>query len=609
VRGTVSWRRMGGVAVAAMIAFALAAGIRVRALRAGSPPETVSLTLLSTTDIHGHIEPYDDLTRRPANWGLAKIATLVRQARAEKPNVILLDCGDLIEGTPLAYYFAAKDPKAPNPVVAAMNTLDYTAMALGNHEFNFGIGPLLRAKRQANFPWLAANLDQKATSGDAYFPPYIIKRVAGIRVGIVGFVTPAIPHWEIPEHYRGYQFEPIPDAGRRVIPELRRQVDLVVAIVHSGLDRDPATCRKFRATYPEENQAWELAEENPEIDVEFFGHTHREIPELFVHGVLLAQARNWGQSLAEADVTMQRDAGGDWRVASKHSHVIPVTSEVQADARIERLDAHDNSLVQRYLDTPIARAAHALSGATGRIDDNALVDLIHAAQMFEGRADVSLATIFIPSAEFPAGRVTIRDIFALYPYENWLYTVEMTGAELKAALEHAASYFPSWPAPAGRLRLPSYNADSAEGVAYRVDLTKPVGKRIVDLSYRGQPLRPDQKLRVAINNYRYTGGGGYGMLAGLRLVYRSPKEEREMIIDYLRGGHPVPATPDGNWEVIPPEARQALVRAAEMAEKQFARVEREPGTALRFRQGAPAVTSHRLSRSFGTCANGASGTQ
>lgn len=146
----------------------------------------------------------------------------------------------------------------------------------------------------------------------------------------------------------------------------------------------------------------------------------------------------------------------------------------------------------------------------------------------------------------------------------------MTGAELKDALEHAASFFPPWPAPPGRLRLPSYNADSAEGVSYRVDLTMPVGKRIADLSYRGQPLRPDQKLRVAINNYRYTGGGGYRMLGGLPVVYRSPEEERDAIIKYLRAGHPIPPAPDGNWQVVPPEARQALIRAAESAETPFA---------------------------------------
>ncbi|HEV2386758.1 MAG TPA: bifunctional UDP-sugar hydrolase/5'-nucleotidase [Candidatus Acidoferrales bacterium] len=559
----------GSAAAAAMCALALSAGIRVRTLRAAGSPQTVTLTLLSTTDLHGHVEPFDDITNRPANLGLAKIATLVRGVRAERPNVILLDCGDAIEGTPLAYYFAAKDTSAGNPVVAAMNALGYTAMSVGNHEFNFGLNALWRAKHQAHFPWLAANLGQQAAAGIGYFPPYIIRTVAGIRIAIVGFVTPTVPRWEIPAHYRGYQFEPITDAARRVIPQVRRQADLVVALVHSGIDRDPGTGREFNAIYPEENVAWELADENPGIDVEFYGHTHQEMPELFVHGVLLAQARNWGQSLAEADVTMEREAGAGWRVASKHSRTIPVTEAVAADPAIEKLDAGANAAVERYLDTPLANSPEALSGATGRIDDNALVDLIHAAQMIEGIADVSLATMFIPSAEFPSGQVTIRQMFALYPYENWLYTVQMTGAQLQAALEHAASFLPAWPTPPDRLRLPSYNADSAEGVNYRMDLTRPVGERIVDLTFRGQPLRPDQKLRVAINNYRYTGGGGYAMLAGLPVVYRSPDEDRDMIIRYLRAGHAIPAAPDGNWQVVPPEARRALISAAERAKNQF----------------------------------------
>ncbi len=538
--------------------------------QAADAPETVRLTLLSTTDIHGHIEPFSDVNDRPAERGLAKIATLVRRIRAERRHVLLFDCGDLIEGSAEAYYFARQDTAKPNPVIAAMDALDYDAVAVGNHEFNFGLNVLWKAHREANFPWLAANLRQTYKSGPGYFPPYIIKNVAGVRVAIVGFVTPAVPHWEIPAHYRGYQFESIVDTARRIVPELRRKADLVVAIVHSGLDRDPETGRKYEVIYPDENVAWELANQVPDIDVLFYGHTHLKMPQLFVHGVLMAQAKNWGESLAEADVTMQRDASGHWRVLQKHSHLIPVTSAVPPDPTIERIDAPYHAEVERYLNTPIAIIGRHLSGATGRVDDNALVDLIHRVQMDDGKADVSLATMFMPSTRWAAGPVTIREVFALYPYENWLYTVEMTGAQIKDALERAARFFPAWPARNGELRLPSYNADSAEGVSYRVDLTRPVGERIVDLRYHGQPLAPGQTLRVAVNNYRYAGGGGYRVLLGLPVVYRSNHEERTLIINYLRAGHAVPTEPDGNWRVTPTEARQALIREAESPRRPFA---------------------------------------
>jgi 2',3'-cyclic-nucleotide 2'-phosphodiesterase/3'-nucleotidase len=544
--------------------------------RSAASPGIVRLTLLSTTDIHGHIEPFSDVDDRPANRGLARIATLVQRIRAKRHHVLLFDCGDLIEGSAEAYYFARQDTAKPNPVIAAMDALHYDAVAVGNHEFNFGLNVLRKAHREANFPWLAANLRDTYNSGPEYFPPYVIKDVDGVRVAIVGFVTPAVPHWEIPAHYRGYQFESIVETARRIVPELRRKADLVVAIVHSGLDRDPKTGREYNEIYPSENVAWELAEQVPQIDVLFYGHTHLEMPELFVHGVLMAQAKNWGESLAEADVTMHRDGSGRWHVTDKHSHLIPVTGAVPPDPTIERIDAPYHAEVERYLDTSIAKIDRPLSGATGRVDDNALVDLIHRVQMADGKADVSLATMFMPTTSWPPGRVTVREVFALYPYENWLYTVEMTGAQLKETLEQAARFFPAWPVENGRLRLPSYNADSAAGINYEVDLTRPVGDRIVDLRFRGRPLSPGQKLRVAVNNYRYSGGGGYRVLARLPVVYRSRHEERTIIINYLRAGHPVPTEPEGNWRVAPADARQALIREAESARRPASFSERSP---------------------------------
>jgi 2',3'-cyclic-nucleotide 2'-phosphodiesterase/3'-nucleotidase len=164
--------------------------------------------LLGTTDIHGNIEPLDYYANRPGNRGLAKIATLIRRVRAEQPHVLLLDSGDAIQGTPLAYYFARKGTGRRNPVIATMNALGYDAMALGNHEFNFGLDVLWKAKEEAHFPLLAANLRQNYPAGGVeYFPPYVIKTVANVRVGIIGLVTPGVPRWEIPAHYRGYEFE------------------------------------------------------------------------------------------------------------------------------------------------------------------------------------------------------------------------------------------------------------------------------------------------------------------------------------------------------------------------------------------------------------------
>jgi len=526
--------------------------------------QTKTVTLLDTTDSHGHILPWDYYENHPVDLGLAKIATLVKQARVDAPDALLLDCGDTTEGTPFAYYFARKDTAKPNPEIAAFNAMHYDAMAVGNHEFNFGLDEMWKAKRESNFPWLTANIKQTYKNGVPFFRPYYIKNLAGIRIGIVGFVTPGISRWEIPANYKGYEFEPIVEAAKTVIPEVRKQVDLLVVIMHSGIDRNPETrTAPARGPADVENAAWELAEQQPGIDVIFFGHTHRELPEKFVNGVLMSQPKNWGISLSRAEVKMSREAGGAWHVESKHSQTIPVTPLVQPDPEITKLMEPYQVEVQKYLDTRIATSEKTLSGEYGRYQDEPLLDLIHKVQLEAGQADVSMATIFYPGVEFPAGPVTIREASALYIYENKLYTVEMTGAQLKDALEHAASFFPAWPVPPGQsLRLPGYNADSAEGVSYAIDLTQPVGQRIRDLTFHGAPLAADQKLRVAINNFRYSGGGGYSAYQGLPIVYQSKEEISELLVNYLKRTKTVPSIADNNWKIEPPEALAAIEKAA-----------------------------------------------
>ncbi len=523
-----------------------------------------TITLLSTTDIHGHIEPIDYYSNKASNFSLAKIAALVKEQRVEAPKLLLLDCGDTTQGTPLAYYFAVKDLKPKNPTIAAFNEMHYDAMAVGNHEFNFGLTEMWKAKRESNFPWLAANLKEIYTAGDGFIRPYIIKNVGGVRVGIVGFVTPGVPRWEIPEHYRGYEFEPIVEAARRVIPLARKQVDLLVVIMHSGLDRDPVTSKIFEGQdIRGENAAWELAEQVPGIDLIFYGHTHSEMAELTVNGVLMAQAKNWGGSLARADIVMERDAAGAWHVASKHSRVIKSTDSVAADPAILKLAAPYEAATEKYLDTPIAVSEKAMDGERGRYEDDPLVDLIHRVQLEAGHADVSMATMFYTGVQIPKGPVTVRQAAALYVYDNSLYTVEMTGAQLKDALEHAAGFYPGWPAEAGvPLKLPGYNADSAEGVTYEIDLTKPVGARVLNLSFRGAALDPAQKLRVAINNYRYTGGGGYSVYKGLPILESPGVEIRDLLIDYLTRAGKIPSEADGNWRIVPAEAVAAMEKQA-----------------------------------------------
>ena len=506
----------------------------------------VSLTLLSTTDLHGHILPEDDVTGEPANQGLAKIATLVRGIRAQHPHVMLLDCGDTIQGNPLAYFAVRMLPKSPNPSIAAMNELNYTAMAVGNHEFNFGLEVLAKVRREAKFPFLAANLLRTGDGDAAAIEPYVIRNLADVRVGIVGFVTPGVPEWELPENYRGYEFEGIVHAARRVIPEVRAKSDLVVVIIHSGFEGQPSALQA-------------LAESVPGIDVIFFGHSHRELSGKYINGVVLAQARNWGRSLAETDVEMDQSAEGVWKVGAKVSRTIPVTAETAADPQIVAIakPAHDAS--QTWLESTVFRSPVDLDTATARIEARPVLAMIHDAQMRAGEADVSLATAFNTRLRIPAGPVTMRQIFALYPYENTLFTVEMTGAQLREALEHAASFYPAWPARGASLHLPEYDADTAAGVNYIIDLTQPVGRRIRELTFQGSPLAAERKLRVAVNHYRYYGGGGYMVYRGLPVIRRSTAGIRELLVEYARGNQALlSGDSKANWRIEPREAVEAL---------------------------------------------------
>ena len=522
------------------------------------PSNSVHLTLLGTTDLHGHIEPLDYYSNKPAQLGLAKIATLIRRVRAAQQNVLLFDSGDTIQGTPLAYYFARKDTDKPNPMILAMNALGYDAAAVGNHEFNFGLDVLWKVKREARFPILAANVKQQYDHAPQRFEPYIIKEIAGVRVAIVGFVTPAIPHTEIPANYRGYEFEPIVDAARRVIPEVRKKADVVVVLAHSGLPPVPAWTDEM----PGENAMLELAQQVPGIDVIFVGHTHNEVPKRIINGVLLTQAKNFGASLARVDLDLERAERGAWHILATHSTVLPVTEQVPADPEIVQLAAPYEKATQAYLDTPIATNSKELRGTTARFEDEPLVDLIHAVQLDAGHADVSLAGMLYTGARLPLGRVSIRQLASLYIYENSLYTVEMNGARLRAALEHAASLYQTWPLPDGQaVRLPDFNVDSAAGVDYTIDLRRPPGHRITKLDYKGKPLKDDQKLRVAMNNYRYAGGGGYDF-KGLPIVYHSTEEIRDLIIDYLTRTGVVPDRANENWRIEPQAAVEALRQAA-----------------------------------------------
>jgi len=546
---------------------ALAALLVLSLVPAGGASESapksneVRITLLATTDVHGHVWPHDYLFARPAERGLAKVATYVKSVRARQPNTLLLDSGDTFQGTPLAYLAAAKYSEEMNPTVAAMNAMRYDAMAVGNHEWNFGLHALWRFKEQAQFPILGANIVSTYHDHVRDFEPYVIREVGGVRVAILGMVTPSIPRWDPPEHRTGYEFRELVATAKEYVPKLRRKADVVVVLLHSGLGRDAETGAVEESSYPEEDRAWDLAEQVPGIDVILFGHSHRELPGKMVNGVLLVQPKNWAQSVAEVELLLVR-RGKRWELKEKQSQLVPMDSSIEPDEAILEITRAAHERTEQYLNTVVAKVDKDLSGRTGRLEDNALVELINRAQMHYGKADVSLATLFTPSAFMREGPVTIRDLYRLYLYENKLVTIEVTGAQLKEALERAARELPAFPWTGAAPSLPGYTFDMAEGVSYQIDLTRAPGDRVVNLTFDGKPLDPARKLRLAFNSYRWSGGGSYNMLRHGKVVHRVDEQVRELVIQYVQERGQVETKVDHNWEIIPGEARQALIQFA-----------------------------------------------
>ena len=525
--------------------------------------EQITVSVLATTDLHGNIYPYDYYTAREAPRGLAKAATIIRAERERNPNTVLIDCGDTIQGSPIEYIYQqfvrggrlplgmqfAGEPWREEPMMRAMNAIGYEALVVGNHDFNYGLKNLEHARAQSRFPWLSANITTEAGSGRRPFEPYIVKDLGGVRIAIIGLTTPNIPMWDPPEHYRGYRFAPIWSTAAEWVKTVRARVkpDIVVLAVHDGIEKDS----KIRI---------------PEgVDLIVYGHSHQQAQGYMMGSTLLVQPRNWAMSVAKVDFVIERQGGAN-KLVDKRSRLLAVRKETAAAPDIVKLGEPYHAMAEKYLNTPVTQAAEDLSGARGRVEDTPLIDAIQTVQLAYTKADVSLTGLFNPRVRIRQGAVTVRQLAALYIYDNELYTIEGNGKMLRDALEVAARYYRSCETPAcstGPLinkGVPGFNYDMAQGVTYRIDLREPSGHRIKNLRWKGRALRDDQPLRIAVNNYRAGGSGGYKMFQGAKVVWQSSQDIRDLMIQYYGQGRPLPTKADRNWRIEPPGARKQLIK-------------------------------------------------
>lgn len=540
---------------------------------------TFLLTVLGTTDLHGNVfnwnyfsnAEYDD--RAHNDIGLAKASTLITAMRAERgaATCLTLDAGDIIQGTPLDYYYAKIDPitgGSTHPMAAAMNAVGYDAIAIGNHEYNYGLDTLRAFQHQLNAPLLSAN-SVDWTSGEPVFPAYVLKtiQVPGtkpVTVGILGLVTPGVAIWDKANVEGKVRFPGIVEQAKVMVPRIKAAgADVVIVSCHSG----PNTSSSYGDALPyPENASTLLAEQVPHIDAILVGHAHLEVPQRLVTNtvtgkqVLLSEPYYWGMRVAVMDLGLTK-IRGQWQVTSQSATLLNANT-VAEDAQIAAIvrPAHDKVLT--YVNGVIGRSLAAMSAGTSRYEDTAAMDFINYVQAdavkaaLAGTAEaatpvLSIAAPFNKAAAIPQGDVTVRDVAGLYIYDNTLLGIVFTGAQVKAYLEKSAEYFKQVPGPGtyaasavtnaitptAPTGTPDYNYDIMGGLdarlTYDIDISAAVGSRIRDLAYAGVPVVDGQRFVVAINNYRQSGGGGFPGVTSAPVVYNRQVEIRQLLIDWV----------------------------------------------------------------------------
>ncbi len=520
--------------------------------------ETKTITILQTSDLHGYLMPWDYYTNQPAELGLAKVATLIQQEREKHPNLVLIDDGDTIQGSPLAHYYNKIDTQSPHPIATAFNLLGFDAVSLGNHDFDFGIEVLSRWVKQLDAPVVCANLIQ--ADGVPAFKPYIFKEVDGVKIGILGLTTTAVQNWLPPENFGELSFvDPITTA-QEYVPKMRQQgADIVIVAQHTGWTKTPHDYRSNPAAWLTPVDTWkntgatvnenitiELAQQVPDIDIILAGHSHINVPKAVINTVLIAEPSYWGKALSKYTIQLVHQ-GKDWKVIDKYATNLSVENIEPLPRFIELLQPNHQQILS-YLNQPIGQAkSEFVGGMAARFQGSALAHLINTVQIEAARSmgypvDISLTSIFTNQGKIPVGEITLRDAYSIYVCDNRLFIIEITGDILRRALEKNAAYFqqvnsdnlPDSPREIIAENIPGYNWDIYQGIDYTIDITKPVGQRVTRLLLNGKTIAPEQVLRVAINNYRALGGGDYVMFTEGKILDKSTQEIRDLIAEYLK---------------------------------------------------------------------------
>ncbi|EGA72355.1 bifunctional 2',3'-cyclic nucleotide 2'-phosphodiesterase/3'-nucleotidase periplasmic precursor protein [Vibrio sinaloensis DSM 21326] len=585
--------------------------------------DTIKLRIVETTDIHTNVMDYDYYKDKPSQKiGLTRTATLVKQARAEVENSVLVDNGDLIQGSPMGDYMASKGIKAGevHPVYKAMNQLNYDVGNIGNHEFNYGLDFLAETINDADFPYVSANVFDKKT-GEHYFKPYIIKShtfkgVDGtehqIKVGYIGFVPPQIMVWD-KKNLEGKVFaKDIKETAQELVPQMKKEgADVIVAIPHSGVAADPYK-------HGAENSTYYLSEVEG-IDAIAFGHSHAVFPGKgfdnipgvdnengTINGVAAVMPGRWGSHVGVIDLEL-KEQDGKWTVVKGQTEARPIydkkakKSLAEADAEMVKVLEADHKGTRDFVNQPIGKANDVMYSFLALVQDDPTVQIVNLAQkdyverFIQGDPDLSDIPVLSAAAPFKAGgrkndpanftevesgQLTFRNAADLYLYPNTLVAMKVTGKEVKEWLECTAGQFKqidvNSTAPQSLIDwdgFRTYNFDVIDGLNYQIDVTAPAkydgdckvvnegAERIVNLTYQGKPIDMKQDFIIATNNYRAYSNKFPG--TGSEFVaFDSPDENRSVIASYITrvSNEKGEFTPsaDNNWTFAPIKSDKKL---------------------------------------------------
>ncbi len=554
----------------------------VLALVSCSVARTKNLTIIESTDIHGVILPYDFIEKENLNFSMASSFTYISKIRQEKDAVLLLDNGDNLQGQPEVYYYNFIDTVSPHFLAEVMNFMGYDAGAVGNHDVEAGHSVYDRIMKEYKFPMLAANAVDVKTK-KPYFKPYQIFKKDGIKIAVFGMVTPSIPNWLPPELYSGIQFDDMEETAKKWMPViLNEKPDLVIGLFHSGWDKNEGAAG--RTNYNNENGSAAVAYNVPGFDIIFNGHDHRLANEKIVNTagdtVLILDGGSRSEKLAEADILLTgKKVNGKPEMRMK-GRLINV-SDYKPDPEFISLFKPQSEIIDAYVNRVIGNSSADITSRDAYFGSCAFIDMIHSIQLEITHADISFAAPLSFDVKINKGTVTVGDMFKLYRFENMLYTMSLSGDEIKKYLEFSYSiWLNTMKGPNdlllklrtgkdGKLILTnnkayfknqSYNFDSAAGIDYTVDVSKPEGNRITIKGFTGgKPFELNKMYKVAVNSYRGNGGGGHFTEgAGIpkdelrkRLISSTDRDLRYYILKSIETKKTIDPVALNNWRIIP----------------------------------------------------------